>query len=391
MSTTIKTQEAVSPWSGVVSTGLALFSMYFGAGNLIFPLIVGKMVGTESPAAVVGLGVSAVLFPLLGLIAMMMFGADLRSFLGRLGRLPAFALLFVLLLTQGPVASMPRLVTLMHTSFTQFFPHFSLPLFSVLICGVVLAFVHFRTRLIDLLGMILTPILLVTLALLIFFGWYSAPSSAYTGVTTMESFLAGLKGGYQTTDLIASLLFATVIMPHLSRGVTSSEMARTRMIGASLIASGLLMITYIGLTYLAAHHGPSLAPNLAPQELLHALAARVLGPWGALVASGAVFFACFTTAVSLALICSDMIRTELLGSRVSPFMAQVITISTMAILANLGFTGIMHLAGPILEAIYPALIVLCLANIAHKLYGTTVVKTPFWIVLGLSAIGLIVG
>src|SRR5258708_4471404 len=95
---------------GVFSTGLALFSMFFGAGNIIFPLIVGRLSGTQTPYAILGLGISAVVFPFLGLIAMMLYGGSIRAFLERLGKWPALALLFVLQMSQGPVGAMPRLV-----------------------------------------------------------------------------------------------------------------------------------------------------------------------------------------------------------------------------------------------------------------------------------------
>src|SRR3982751_6596397 len=87
------------------TTGLALFSMFFGAGNLIFPLLVGVQAGSHHTAAGVGLGISAVLFPLLGLFAMMRYGGDLRAFLARLGRWPAFAVMALLYMTQGPLGA----------------------------------------------------------------------------------------------------------------------------------------------------------------------------------------------------------------------------------------------------------------------------------------------
>lgn len=362
-----KTISLEKPRIGVLSTGLALFSMFFGAGNLIFPLIVGRLAGTETLYALFGLGLSAVAFPFLGLIAMMLYGGNITAFLSRLGKWPAFALLLVLQLSQGPVGAMPRLVTLMHASFKPYFPSCPLSLFSLLICVGIFLLVIRPQKIIHLLGVILTPLLLLTLAILVVVGWVGAPEAQPSLEGGGHHFLQGLKMGYQTTDLIAALLFATVILPHLSQGTNDPKVIRRRMTHASLIASGLLMITYIGLCWISAHHSWTLGP-VAPEELLHCIAFQILGPFGGIVSSAAVFLACLTTAISLAAVFSQYLHKDLLKDRLGNGASLALTLGFTAALANLGFSGIVKLWGPLLEALYPALIVLCLLNIAHCLY-----------------------
>ncbi len=373
---------------GIFSTGLALFSMFFGAGNLIFPLIVGRTAGTETPYAILGLGLSAVIFPFLGLIAMMLYGGNISLFLARLGKWPALGMLFVLQMSQGPAGAMPRLVTLMHASVKPYFPQISLGIFSLVICTAVFLLTVRPQKIVRLLGVILTPFLLLTLAVLIFVGIMDAPAAQVVSGSSAHYFGLGLKMGYQTTDLIAALLFATIVLPHLSQGVTEDEkgkkLIRRRMTLASLIAAGLLMTSYIGLCWLSAHHSWTFSNEIPPEALLQAIALKILGPVGGMVSAGAVFLACLTTAISLSAVFSNYLRDDLFFKKISTPNALGFTLFITAAVANLGFGGIVKLWGPLLEVLYPALIVLCLFNIAYSLFKTKPLSSPVFFTLGLA-------
>lgn len=354
------------PRIAIFSTGLALFSMFFGAGNIIFPLIVGRLAGTETPYAILGLGLSAVAFPFLGLIAMMLYGGNIQAFLSRLGKWPAIACLLILQASQGPFGAMPRLITLMHASVKTYLP-MPLLIFSLVICLAIFVLTIRPQKIIHLLGVVLTPLLLLTLAILVFAGWLHAPEAQPVLDTSAHYFGQGLKMGYQTTDLIAALLFATVILPHLSQGTTDPKVIRRRMTYASLIASGLLMATYIGLCWVSAHHSWTLG-EVAPEDLLQRISIQLLGPFGGILSSIAVFLACLTTAISLAAVFSHYLQKDLLRSKLGMGWSLAITLVLTAAIANLGFSGIVKIWGPLLDAIYPALIVLCLVNIGYRLY-----------------------
>lgn len=356
------------PRVNIIFTGMALFSMFFGAGNLIFPLLVGRSAGTESPYALLGLALSAVAFPFLGLITMLVCSGELGFFLKKIGKIPALILLFILQTTQGPLGCMPRLITLMHASVKAYLPDFSLLLFSLLICGLIFALTFRPNKIVSILGTTLTPVFLLTLATLVGVGMINAPpSSAATG-SSMYHFVEGFKGGYQTMDLILALLFSTVIIPHLfqeAEGLSLREAkayVRKKMVIASLIAAGLLMVSYIGLCWIAAHYHAS----SAPESLLSVISFQILGPIGGLIALIAVFLACLTTAISMAAIFSEYVRKDLCKEKISPNLALVITLLTTAGIACLGFSGIMRLLSPILELLYPGLILLCLYNLIEK-------------------------
>lgn len=344
--------------------------MFFGAGNLIFPLLVGHSAGSETPYALLGLAISAVGFPFLGLIAMMMCSGNLSTFLSRLGRSPAFILLFILQITQGPLGCMPRLITLMHASVKAYLPAFSLVLFSALICVAIFLLCFRPNKIVSILGVALTPVFLLTLATLVGVGMFNAPPpSAPTG-TSMYHFVEGFKGGYQTMDLILAILFSTIIIPHLfqeAEGLSPQETktyVRKKMLIASSIAAGLLMASYLGLCWIASrYHAPA-----APEDLLSVISFQIFGPLGGLIAMLAIFLACLTTAISMARVFSEYIRKDLFKEKISANLAIIITLAGTACVACLGFSGIMRMLSPILDVLYPGLIVLCVYNIIDQLY-----------------------
>lgn len=286
---------------------------------------------------------------------------------------------------------MSRLFTLMHASIKSYFPFATLPVASILIALLVFLLTYRPQKIVALLGVILTPALLLSLGVLIFVGIANGEPLRLVSEGSGFHFLQGVKGGYLTMDLISALLFATMIMPHLAKGTEGLSEEETRrqerrkMVASSLIAAALLTLSYIGLCFLSAHHH-RLPANIAPEDLLQAIAVKVLGPWGGIVAAIAVFLACLTTAISLAAIFADYLRKDVLKERISSVGSLVLSLSVSAAIANLGFSGVIRLMGPILEILYPGLIVLCLLNIAHSMFLVRPVKVPVFLAL-LLAVG----
>ncbi len=366
------------------TAGFALFSMFFGAGNLIFPLLIGKSVGENWAYATIGLGLTAVLVPFLGLAAMVFYDADYYKFFGRLGKVPGYLLLLLLQLILGPFGVIPRLFTLMHAITKPYF--FDIPLFYYsLIAGLIVFLCTVRKQnIIALLGIVLTPILLLSLLGLFFSGLISPSVHHNTDVTPWNSFMEGLLGGYHTMDLIAAFLFATVILPYFKN--TSQESMPRQLLTSSLIAAGLLLFTYVGLSFISAFHGLSHGDLLPSEELLSNIAVKLLGPVGSFTAAMAVVTACLTTAISLSTIFADYLQKDLFQGKISPTLSLVITIAIAVGFANLGFTGISAFLSPILQIVYPGLIVLTILNILHHFYGTRIVKTPVFLTFAASAL-----
>ena len=358
--------------------------MFFGAGNVVFPLILGRAAGAETSSALLGIAVSGVLCPLLGLIAMIYARGDLKVFLRRLGRWPSFICQVILNLSIG-LFVVSRLFVLMHVSMKTFFPTLSLELFSGMI-SVFLFFLAYKPhRIIHLLGTVLTPVLLLILSVLIAAGIWGAPSLPYSEGHGAEAAILGLKCGYQMMDLMSALVFSSLVIPPLLNSQTNGAQTQPifkTMLGASSIAAALLLVTYAGLVWVAAHYGSQLPSSIPSEELLSALAFKILGPYGEIISSLIVFFACLTTAISSASIFAKFLRTDILKEKVGPNLALIIALGMASLIAMLGFAKIMQLMTPVAELLYPALIALCLLNIGNRIQT---VRAPVFFILGFGA------
>lgn len=378
--------------SGFFTAGLALFSMFFGAGNLIFPLLIGKAVGSNVWFAIFGLGVTAVIVPFLGLGAMVLFQADYHRFFGRLGKVPGMLLLLVLQLLLGPFGVIPRLVTLMHATLSSYLFDMPLVVFSILAAFLIFGCSFQRKRLIGFLGAVLTPLLVLSLTALVFFGLTGDSSVSPVTSAAEDSFLQGLVGGYNMMDLISAFLFATVVLPHFQKETELEHPTQRRrslmkkMVFSSLIAGALLFLTYVGLCLISARHGASIDPAQPQEQMLSTIAVRLLGPAGGCIAKMAVVLACLTTMMTLVAIFADYLQKDLCKKKISSPLAVVVTLAITTLFANLGFGGIAAFLGPIVQIVYPGLILLTLLNIFHSLYGYRLVKWPVFLTFGATAV-----
>lgn len=382
--------------SGPLVAGMALFSMFFGAGDLIWPLILGGNSGDQNFYAMLGLLMTGVTLPLLGLLAMMLFQGDHRSFFGVMGKGPAFLITFLVQIILGPAGSIPRLLTLSFATLKPYlFEGVTLMGFSVVVSIIVLAFTLRPQRLIDILGLVLTPLLLMCLIAIVGIGFYNHPEPQVIEMTSMESFSGGIKVGYNTLDLIASFMFAPLVLAHFSGGANENtaegrKIAFKQILKACLFAAGLLSSMYIGLTYVASFYTPLLDPAHLPEERLSAISLYLLGPTGALVACFAVSMACLTTAIPLVSIFANYMREDLLGGRGGVLMPLLASLGISVVLANIGFMGIAAMLSPVLQVLCPGLIVLSVFNIFHKLFETRVPKLPVFATFGASVLGHLV-
>lgn len=382
----------------ILTAGLALFSMFFGAGDLIWPLIIGSDAGNMNFWTVTGFLITAVSLPLLGLCSLMLFLGDYREFFKRIGRWPGFAVLLIVQLILGPLGSIPRLFTLAYATVKPYFYYeISLLLFSVLASTVVYFFCIRKQRIIDVLGVVLTPILLLSIAAIVYVGFQNPPSAPIVDSTPWAAFSHGLGKGYNTLDMIASFIFAPFVLSYFidsADNVDSAESKKViirKMFYASCIAAFLLSAMYFALSYLASFYAPVMGQGVPKEELLSHLSLHLLGPYGGLVASVAVLMACLTTAIPLTHIFGEFLRQDIIGEdRMPRSAALLLTLGVSASLANLGFMGIASMLEPVLLMLCPALIVLCVVNSLEKLYQINLNRGPVYVTFGLSTLKLFV-
>lgn len=361
-----------------LSTGLAMFSMFFGSGNLVFPLVVGQLSQGHYLLAFLGILLTGVLVPFLGILAMLLFNGNSNDFFSRLGRPATFWFPLLALALMGPFGVLARCITVAHGAFRLLSPDTALWLFSALSCGVLFLLTIRQNRIVPLLGTILTPLLLLSLALIAIFGLNSTSLPSLVDGFAWDSFKQGILQGYQTMDLLAAFFFSVFVIQHLQdhkKTQANPAVLLPTFLKASVIGAGLLAVVYGALVLLGAIYAPELS-SIPPQEMLGYVAEKALGPMAAPIVCTAVILACLTTAVVLTSLFADFLRKEICKERLHPALALVTTLAITFFISTLEFAGISKILGPILEAIYPALIVLTVLSIFHKLWGWNSLRAP---------------
>lgn len=357
-----------SPHAKTVTLGFALFSMFFGAGNVVFPLVVGKATGEYIVYALAGLFITAVLIPFTGLYAATLLDGSHRKFFSPLGKWGGLIVAAIILGLLGPFGVIPRCVTLSQATFQLYFPMNSV-LFNFISCALVFIFTLRLSSIVSILGNILTPALIAVLGCIIFIGLYTVPeATTLPTVTPSQAFGLGVTEGYQTMDLLAALFFASFITgwmrKHISPEATHAEIQHWKLCSfkAISLAAALIAAVYVGFGLLASRFGYILE-GVPQAELLGAIAGEVLGSSAGLIVCLAVCLACITTAISLAAIFAHFLSEDLTGGKISYTVALAITVGVTFGFTLLDFNGIVGFLGPILSVIYPGLIALTVYNL----------------------------
>lgn len=367
--------------------GLAMFSMFFGAGNIIFPLVVGQHAGDKNIYAILGLIVTAVIVPFAGVIAMILFDGNMRQFFGRLGKGPGLWLAFIIIALLGPFGSTPRCIALAYSTLKSAFPGINPIAFSSISCLIILAFTIRKNQILKILGWILTPLLLSSLLIIIVVGLLSTPNIQTVEEPAFSLFMHGLKEGYNTMDLLAAFFFSSSILAILK--LRSQDMAVKGQcylklaIQASGVGAFLLALVYIGFSYLASFHGHALTTT-GNDELLTAIAMKIAGPYAGLLVCIAVALTCLTTAIALISVFADFFQKEIMKERISYELSLVGSLIVTFVISTFEFKGISAFLGPVLKIVYPGLIVLTFANIAHQWGKFKMIKTPVFLAFALA-------
>ena len=373
--------------SEVAAVGMAVFSMYFGAGNVTFPIAVGQTAQDMSAFAIVGLLATAVFIPFFGLFAMSFYEGDYFKFFGRLGKIPAWFFVATIMLLAGPFAALPRCIVISYSTLQTLIPGLNLTFFSAVSCLLIFAFTVKPNQIMNVLGKFLTPVLLLSLLIIIVKGLLEPTELMVHPMGASEALAFGFVQGYNTMDLFASFIFSGVVLKGISElfagyAVPKQRVVRTSM-AASLIAMGLLAFVYTGMCYVAAHHGQDMS-HVNPEKMLSALAVKILGNSAGIVVCIAVTFACLTTAIALSVVSAQFINRDLSGNRIPYIFALLATLGISFAISTLEFAGIQGFLFPILQATLPGLILLCVLNFLYATTGFAWVKTPVFLTFALT-------
>lgn len=354
-------------WDSLV-IGFALFSMFFGAGNVIFPPYLGLGSGSQWPLGFLGYYIADVGLALLSMFAILRQGSP-TGVTARIGKVPAVLLMCAIVLCIGPMLAIPRTAaTTYETSILPLTSSVSPVLFSVVFFLLVLVLCLRESAVVDIVGKVLTPVLLAGLLVLIVVGVVHplGPVSAQPLVENVAS--TGVEAGYQTMDVLATLIFGYIILKSAwKKGHTEWKDQARVVAGASVVAGLGLLVVYLGLTYLGATTGSFFDLSVDRTQLVLSIVQALLGKGGMILFAVVVALACLTTSVGLVSACSDYFST-LTGGRL-PYKVLVCVICVFsAVISNFGLNQIIAIASPILSVVYPpTLVLIVLAMTGNRL------------------------
>ncbi len=358
----------------------ALFSLFFGAGNLILPPFLGYNAGDGWIWVLVGFTISAVIIPVLAIYGHAKLQGTMLDFANKVS--PTFAIVYSILIYIISISlPSPRTASVTYEmAIEPFFQISSLGLSSIYF-ALVLVFVLNRTRMLSIIGKFLTPLIVFLLLIIICLGLFTEVESRRDSIFK-NSFVEGILEGYQTFDAIGGVVVGGVIVISLSLQGKFNYEEKKRMIARSGLFAGIgLFVIYGGLIALGAHNSNVLVIDNRT-ELLNVLSLQTLGNIGNAFLSVLVALACFTTAVGIVTGTADFVKGLLGNSQKAYIITAIIGCVLGVLMGQFDVHYIINVALPVLMFIYPITIVLIILNVvpekwASKLVFRGVVLTTF--------------
>ena len=378
-----------------VVTGLMLFALFFGAGNLIFPPVLGASAGDRLPAVMAGFLITGVLLPLIAVIAVSTSGEGILGLARRVGgRFGAVAPAAVYL-SIGPLYAIPRVVTVAYELATR--PvlellgaapdRWTLPAHAAGFLAVSVLIALRPSRLADRVGRWLTPALLALIVVLCVatIAGGGVVERAASGPYAASPFSTGLTQGYLTMDVLAATVFGIVVIQTLrSRGIGSTGRVVRATAAAGGIAATLLAAVYIGLAMIGARTDGAADDGTA---LLRSAASSALGPAGVVVFAAIVILACLTTSVGLLSAWAGYAYAIVPRTTFSRHL--VAGAACSLILSNLGLAVIIKIVAPLTLLLYPITITLVAATILDVVAPGRLRTAYTWPVAVAGVLGLV--
>ncbi|WP_018143587.1 branched-chain amino acid transport system II carrier protein [Alloscardovia criceti] len=356
-----------------------LFGLFFGAGNLIFPVSMGQNAGSHSWIATIGFCITAVGLPVLGIASLAASRSESLFHMGSLvGKFFAYAYTLALYLTIGPFFAIPRTATV---SFQVGVAPLlgdnnrglALSIFSLLFFAIVLFFSLKPNRILDWVGKILNPLFLTVLAILVITALLNPmgdiaqiqPQGAYAS----HAFFTGLLEGYNTMDALASLAFG-VILVDVIRGLGVKEPSNTAFsaIKSGIYAGVLMIVIYLVLTLMGAQSGALFGVSEDGGVALFAIANHYFGTFGGILLGAIITLACLKTSIGLITSISTTF-TELFPKSVNYKVYAIAFTVISFLIANAGLNAIITVSVPVLMFLYPLTIMLMVLGLLGKFFS----------------------
>lgn len=347
--------------------GLALFAMFFGAGNLIFPPSLGANAGNEWFQGFLCFFVADIGLALLTILAIIKSGEDsVNGVTRKLGKVPATIINCAVVLCIGPFLAIPRTAaTTFEMGILPVFPEFNTWIFGAIFFGLTFVFTIRSSKVVDIIGKFLTPILVVSLLAIIIIGVVN-PIGPTDTPAKFETIKEGILAGYQTMDVLASMVFVLIVINAArDKGYTKPSETMSVVMKSSIFAAIALFVVYGGLAFLGATTSGGNFEHLNQAGLLVEITRLLVGPYGVIMLGVIVSFACLTTAIGLTSSAAAFFA-NLTKDKVSYEKVVTIIIVFSYIVSNFGLSSIISISAPVLNLVYPVVLVMVFLSYFEK-------------------------
>lgn len=353
--------------------GSLLFGLFFGAGNIIFPVQMGQAAGSNMISATIGFLITGVGLPMLGVVASGMSKSESLYDMAKPVS-SAYAVLFTcaLYLTIGPLFAIPRTATVafevgIHPFIQDEYLKLGLFIFSFIFFALTLYYSLRPGRILDWVGKYLTPMFLVLISILLITVFIRPMGSiseyAPQGSYVSRPFITGLLDGYNTMDALASLAFAIVIISNIEKlGIVEPKSIAKETIKSSVFAVIGMAVIYTSLSYLGTTSLGSVSRAANGGLILSMVSNHYFGFTGQLLLAAIVGVACLKTAIGLITSCAEMF-SKLFPKSISYRNYAILFTIVSFIIANFGLNDIIKLSIPVLMFLYPLCIALIILSI----------------------------
>ena len=375
----------------VIILGFALFAMFFGAGNLIFPPFLGVISGSNWLVGFGGFILADVGLSLLAIVSASKCNGEVNTVLSRSGKTLGIILGSAIMICLGPLLAIPRTAaTTFEMGIKPLFNGFSPILFSIIFFGITFILTIKPSKVVDIIGQFLTPALLIALGVLIVKGIISPLGEMGPTSINGNLFSEGVKQGYQTMDALGAVSLSAVMMLSLSNKGYKDENQKTKItLKAGIVAAIGLILVYGGLTYLGATVSKVYGQDVVQTSLIVQITASLLGNTGKIILAIIVMLACLTTAIGLTSATAQFFEKTTNGKLKYELIVTVVCIFS-AIVSNFGVSTIITFSGPILDIIYPATVVLIIMNLfANRIKNNNIFKGATYTALLVSVVTIL--
>lgn len=356
--------------SKVTVAGFAIFSMIFGSGNIVFPLILGKDFASNYPFSMLGWLLTTVLIPIGGYFGAFLFDGDNKKYLAPLGKHLTFGLMILLMFIAGPFGVIARGVNVAFGGIHVVSPSMSEPLFNLLYCIITIVLAWNPGKVVQIIGVVFTPLKFGGVAAVVVGALYLGGSFSdipQSSIPKYTCFSESAKLGFQTMDLLAAFLMGSTVYTYMQNVLPkdASKKSFLKFAGAACsIGAIALSLLYCGLLMIGAQYSTVLegTPN---ESLFTKIALISMGGNASWFVAIIIAVCCLATNIALSSAFTDFVHGEILKKRGNRKTILLLTGITAFCVSLLGFDEICKILGFVLEAIYPVLILFVVARITY--------------------------